>query len=86
MDEQSQSCRRVDRTKLGATTEADIALQEAVFPLVIYHGETEWRIPLDFASGIDLADDALRPHLLDFRYSLADLGRIDDARLSREKR
>ena len=35
---------------------------------------------------IDLADDALRPHLLNFRYSLADLGRIDDARLSREKR
>jgi hypothetical protein len=58
----------------------------AIFPLVIYHGEAEWRIPLDFASGIDLADDALRPHLLNFRYSLADLGRIDDARLSREKR
>jgi hypothetical protein len=53
---------------------------------VIYHGEAEWRIPLDFASGMDLADDALRPHLLNFRYSLADLGRIDDARLSREKR
>jgi len=58
----------------------------AIFPLVIYHGEAEWRIPLDFASRIDLADDALRPHLLNFRYSLADLGRIDDARLSREKR
>jgi hypothetical protein len=41
---------------------------------------------LDFASCIDLADAALRPYLLDFRYSLADLGRIDDARLSREKR
>jgi hypothetical protein len=25
----------------------------AIFPLVIYHGEAEWRIPLDFASGID---------------------------------
>ena len=58
----------------------------AIFPLVIYHGEAAWRIPLDFASGIDLADAALRPYLLDFRYSLADLGRIDDARLSREKR
>jgi predicted transposase/invertase (TIGR01784 family) len=58
----------------------------AIFPLVIYHGKAEWRIPLDFASGIDLADDALRPYLLDFRYSLAELGRIDDARLSREKR
>lgn len=58
----------------------------AIFPLVIYHGEAAWRIPLDFASGIDHADDALRPYLLNFRYSLADLGRIDDARLSREKR
>jgi len=56
-----------------------------IFPIVVYHGEAEWRIPQDFASGIDLADDALRPHLLNFRYSLADLGRIDDARLSREK-
>jgi predicted transposase YdaD len=58
----------------------------AIFPLVIYHGEAAWRIPLDFASGIDIADAALRPYLLDFRYSLVDLGRIDDARLSREKR
>ena len=50
------------------------------FPMVVYHGEAEWRIPLDFIGGVDLcAHDALRPHHLDFRYSLADLGRIDDA-------
>ena len=58
-----------------------------IFPMVVYHGEADWRIPLDFIGGVDLcADNALRPHHLDFRYSLADLGRIDDARLSRETR
>jgi hypothetical protein len=54
--------------------------------MVVYHGEAEWRIPLDFIGGVDLCDDnALRPHLLDFQYSLADLGRIEDARLSRQE-
>jgi hypothetical protein len=57
-----------------------------IFPIVVYHGEAEWRIPLDFIGGTDLCDDdALRPHHLDFPYSLADLGRIDDARLSRQE-
>ena len=56
-----------------------------ILPLVVYHGEAEWRIPLDFAAGMELGDEMLRPYLLDFRYSLADLGRIDDASLSREK-
>jgi hypothetical protein len=31
------------------------------------------------------ADDARHPHILNFRYSLADLGRIDDVELSREE-
>ncbi|UEM03173.1 Rpn family recombination-promoting nuclease/putative transposase [Skermanella rosea] len=56
-----------------------------ILPLVVYHGEAEWRIPLDFAAGMELGDEMLRPYLLDFRYSLADLGRIDGASLSREK-
>ena len=57
-----------------------------IFPLVVYHGEAEWRIPLDFAGGVELsADDARHPHVLNFRYSLADLGRIDDVELSREE-
>jgi predicted transposase/invertase (TIGR01784 family) len=57
-----------------------------IFPIVVYHGEAEWRIPLDFIGGINLCDDdALHSHHLDFRYSLADLGRIDDARLSHQE-
>ena len=56
-----------------------------ILPLVVYHGDAEWRMPLDFVSGIDLKDNALRPYLLDFRYSLTDLGRIDDRHLSDEE-
>ena len=57
-----------------------------IFPLVVYHGEAEWRIPLSFADGLDLGDEAMRPHVLDFRYSLLDLGRIDDGGLSKAER
>lgn len=57
-----------------------------IFPIVVYHGEAEWHIPLDFIGGMGLPiDDALRPHHLNFSYSLADLGRIEDAELSREE-
>ncbi|EWY40399.1 hypothetical protein N825_36975 [Skermanella stibiiresistens SB22] len=57
-------------------------LLPVILPLVVYHGHAEWRVPLDFADGFDVDDDTLRPYLVDFRYSLADLGRIDDAALS----
>ncbi|WP_158043579.1 Rpn family recombination-promoting nuclease/putative transposase [Skermanella pratensis] len=70
----------------GRDSEGRIRKLPPIFPLVVYHGEAEWRIPLSFADGLDLGDEALRPHVLDFRYSLADLGRIDDDRLSREER
>ncbi|MGF7208524.1 putative transposase YdaD [Skermanella aerolata] len=57
-----------------------------IFPIVVYHSEAEWHIPLDFIGGMDLSvDGALRPHHLNFSYSLADLGRIEDAELSREE-
>nr|WP_245613163.1 Rpn family recombination-promoting nuclease/putative transposase [Skermanella stibiiresistens] len=56
-----------------------------ILPLIVYHSEAEWRIPLDFAASYGLADETLRPYLLDFPYSLVDLGRIDDGRLSREE-
>lgn len=57
-----------------------------IFPIVVYHGEAEWHIPLDFVGGMDLSvDEALRPHHLNFSYSLADLGRIEDAELSRDE-
>ncbi len=52
-----------------------------VVSILVYHGEAPWRVPLTLAESVD-ADPALRPWLVDFRYSLVDLGRIDDVRLS----
>lgn len=51
--------------------------------MVVYHGAAPWTVPLSLA-GITDADDEVRPFVADFRYTLVDLGRIDDARLSRE--
>jgi hypothetical protein len=51
--------------------------------LVVYHGEGRWTVPETLAETVD-ADDDLRPYLLDFRYTLADLGRIEDAKLSHD--
>jgi hypothetical protein len=55
----------------------------AVVSMVVYHGAAPWMVPLTLA-GITDADDDMRPFLADFRYTLVDLGRIEDARLSRE--
>ncbi len=54
-----------------------------VFPLVVYHGATPWTVPLAFADAI-AAPAAWRPHLLDFRCAVVDLGRIADPELSRQ--
>jgi hypothetical protein len=69
----------------GKDADGNLLPLPPILPLVVYHGEAEWRIPLNFAAGMDLGDEALRPYLLDFRYFLADIGRDDDASLSREK-
>jgi predicted transposase YdaD len=53
----------------------------AVLSLVVYHGRAGWRVPLTLAGAVD-ADPVLRPWLVDFRYSLVDLGRLDDVGLS----
>ena len=48
---------------------------------MIYHGAREWTVPLSFGETV-AADPALRPYLPDFNYSLLDLGRVPDERLS----
>lgn len=53
-----------------------------VLSVVVYHGKAEWRVPLTLADAAG-ADEMLRPWLVDFRYTLVDLGRIDDPLLSR---
>lgn len=55
----------------------------AVVSMVVYHGAAPWTVPLSLG-GITDADDDMRLYLPDFRYTLVDLGRIEDARLSRE--
>jgi len=56
----------------------------AIVTMVVYHGAEEWAVPPTLAEATD-ADAALRPYILDFRYSLVDLGRIPDANLSNER-
>ena len=53
----------------------------AVVSLVVYHGKAPWRVPLTLAGIVD-ADAKLHPWLVDFRYTLVDLGRIDTPRLA----
>lgn len=55
-----------------------------VLSIMVYHGKASWRVPLTLAEAVD-ADEELRPYLADFRYVLVDLGRIDDATLSRNE-
>ncbi|MEO5334246.1 MAG: Rpn family recombination-promoting nuclease/putative transposase [Magnetococcus sp. YQC-5] len=57
----------------------------AVLPLLLYHGQTEWRIPNEFLFLVDV-DEALRPWLLNFRFPVVDLGPIPDGQLSRDAR
>jgi predicted transposase YdaD len=53
-----------------------------VIPLVLYHGARAWTVPTNFRDLI-VADKAILDWHLDFAYVLADLGVIDDDRLSR---
>ena len=53
--------------------------------MVVYHGAAEWTAPLSLVEATD-CDPAMQPHLLDFRYSLVDLGRIPDTRLSEKRK
>ncbi len=56
----------------------------AIITMVIYNGTEEWTVPLSLAEGTR-AGPKLRPHILDFRYSLVDLRRIPEENLSRER-
>ena len=68
-------------TRIWAGLDDGESLLPPIVPLVLYHGETEWRVPRFFANLLD-AEDSMRPFLLDFPYVLVDLGAIPDAELS----
>ncbi|MEO5349312.1 MAG: Rpn family recombination-promoting nuclease/putative transposase [Magnetococcus sp. YQC-3] len=57
----------------------------AILPLLLYHGQKEWRVPNEFLFLVDV-DEALRPWLLNFRFPVVDLGPIPDRELSRHAR
>lgn len=48
-----------------------------IIPLVIYHGERLWTVPVDFVSLLDVPA-ALRPYTPDFRYHLSDFSHLSD--------
>lgn len=80
---QHQILERWDRTE-GRNPDGSLRPLPALITMVVYNGAAEWTVPLSLAEATD-ADPGIRPHLLDFRYSLVDLGRIPDAQLSRER-
>lgn len=68
----------------GTALDGSLRLLPALVTLVVYNGAEDWTVPLSLAEATD-ADPALRPWLLDFRYTLVNLKTIPDARLSAEK-
>ena len=56
---------------------------QPIIPLVVYHGQPEWRIPLDLAGMYDGPSDLLG-YFPDFRYWLVDLTRFSDAEIKGE--
>ena len=57
-----------------------------VIPLVVYHGPRPWTVPMAFAALFAAPPAGLARYLPAFEYALADLGRIEDAALSRSLR
>ncbi len=58
-------------------------LLPAIFPLVVYHGKSKWKTPLNF-SAIVAAPEEARGHVLDFPFGLLNLGQVEDRELSQE--
>ncbi|MEO5330306.1 MAG: Rpn family recombination-promoting nuclease/putative transposase [Magnetococcus sp. THC-1_WYH] len=56
-----------------------------IVPFVFYHGASEWHIPDEFLSLVD-AEKGWRPWLLNLRFAVMDLGKIEDRVLSRSPR
>ena len=68
----------------GVAQDGSLRPLPALVTLVVYNGRADWNVPLSLADATD-ADAALRPWLLDFRYSLLNLQGVPDARLSSDR-
>jgi len=51
-----------------------------IIPLVLYHGEAEWKVAYNFSSLV-LENEVLSQYIPDFRYLLYDISHKDDAEL-----
>lgn len=51
-----------------------------ILPLVVYHGQNQWHVPLSF-SALYTGPDALRPYWPAFQYELQDLSAFSDAEI-----
>jgi len=80
---QHQILEHWDRTE-GRASDGSLNPLPALVTMVVYNGAADWTVPLSLGETTD-AEPEMRPYLLDFRYSLVDLGRIPDAQLSRER-
>ncbi|HEY85379.1 MAG TPA: Rpn family recombination-promoting nuclease/putative transposase [Chloroflexi bacterium] len=49
-----------------------------IFPIVVYHGLTKWRIPLELVSLVDGVSEAIYPYFPNYRYWLCDLSQYSD--------
>ena len=49
-----------------------------IFPVVVCHGKTKWRYPLDFASLIENLPEEMQPYIPDYSYQLCDLSQYSD--------
>jgi predicted transposase YdaD len=63
---------------------ADANHLPAIIPLVIYHGQRPWTVPLSVLDAVD-APDAVRERMTGLGYILRDLGPIADADLARDQ-
>ncbi len=68
----------------GKTMDGTFRPLPALVTLVVYNGAENWNVPLTLAEATE-ADAAIRPWVLDFRYTLLSLKSVPDARLSAEK-
>ena len=67
------------------TTPEGRLLLRPVIPLVVYNGPRNWNVPLSLIDLVDVREGPLRELLRGFAYQVANLGRIRDSQLARNR-
>ena len=55
-----------------------------VYPLVLYHGQAQWRVPASFHDLVDPLPPVLEPYVPQFRYALHDISARTDVQIRGE--